>query len=82
MDISNIGLLVVLMASSLLNAGYFLPIFIRAFYPKNCTIAEAMAVPREEASMFMVVPLALTSLLSIAFGLYPDLWLRLIEVVK
>ncbi len=82
MDISNIGLLVVLMVSSLLNAAYFLPIFIRAFYPKNCTIAEAMALPREEASMLMVVPLSFTAIVSVLFGLYPDLWLRLIEVIK
>ncbi len=79
MEISSIGLLTVLMVSSILNAGYFVPIFIRAFFPKD---RSTIAVAREEASPFMVVPLCLTAVLSVVFGLFPGLWLSLIEVVK
>ncbi len=79
MELSSIGLLVVLMLSSLLNAGYFLPIFIRAFFPKGGVVGN---VERQEASMFMVVPLCLTAIISVIIGFYPDLWLKLIEVVK
>jgi multicomponent Na+:H+ antiporter subunit D len=79
MELGSIGLLVVLMASSLLNAGYFVPIFVRAFFPKS---GKNVGAPVEEASPFMVVPLFLTAILSVVFGFYPELWLRLIEVVK
>jgi multicomponent Na+:H+ antiporter subunit D len=79
MELSSIGILVVLLASSLLNAGYFVPIFIRAFFPKG---GMAIRPAYAEASPFMVVPLSITAVLSVAFGLYPDLWLRLIEAVR
>ena len=79
MELKSIGLLVVLLASSLLNAGYFVPVFLRAFFPKN---GSAGGFQLAEASPFMVVPLFLTAVASVAFGFYPDLFLRLIEVVK
>ncbi len=79
MEIGSIGLLVVLLASSLLNAGYFVPIFLKAFFPRN---GAGVALARAEASPFMVVPLFLTALFSVAFGFFPELFLRLIEVVR
>ncbi|HSH69315.1 MAG TPA: monovalent cation/H+ antiporter subunit D family protein [Deferrisomatales bacterium] len=79
MQLQSIGLLVVLLASSLLNAGYFVPIFLTAFFPKNGT---AKGLKYAEASPFMVVPLFITATLSIVVGVYPDLFLKLIEVLK
>jgi multicomponent Na+:H+ antiporter subunit D len=79
MELESIGLLVVLLASSLLNAGYFVPIFLKAFFPKN---GAAKGLKYAEASKFMVVPLFITATLSIVVGFYPDLFLKLIEVVK
>jgi len=79
MELKSIGLLVVLLASSLLNAGYYVPVFLRAFFPRN---GGAARLQMAEASPFMVVPLFLTALASVAFGFYPDLFLKLIEVVR
>ena len=79
MELKSVGLLVVLLASSLLNAGYFVPVFLRAFFPRN---GGAGGLQMAEASPFMVVPLFLTALASVAFGFYPDLFLKLIEVVR
>lgn len=79
MELQSIGLLVVLLASSLLNAGYFVPIFLTAFFPKN---GAAKGLKYAEASPFMVVPLFITATLSIVVGVYPDLFLKLIEVLK
>jgi multicomponent Na+:H+ antiporter subunit D len=79
MELQSIGLLVVLLASSLLNAGYFVPIFLKAFFPKN---GAAKGLKYAEASPFMVVPLFLTATLSVLVGFYPNLFLKLIEVVK
>ncbi|MHB8765458.1 MAG: monovalent cation/H+ antiporter subunit D family protein, partial [Deferrisomatales bacterium] len=78
MEIHSTGILVVLLASSLLNAGYFVPVFLKAFFPRN----GAAALPRAEASPFMVVPLFVTAVFSVVFGFYPDLFLKLIEVVR
>ncbi len=79
MQLHSVGLLVVLLASSLLNAGYFVPIFLRAFFPRG---GGAARLQLAEASPFMVVPLFLTAVASVAFGFYPDLFLKLIEVVR
>lgn len=79
MQLKSAGILTVLLVSSILNAGYFVPIFIRAFFPRN---GAGATLPYAEASPYMVVPLFLTSVLSVLFGLYPDLFMKLIEVVK
>ena len=78
MQLHSVGLLVVLLASSLLNAGYFVPVVLRAFFPRD----GAASLSYAEASPFMVVPLFLTAVLSVVFGFYPDLFLKLIEVVR
>ncbi|MBE0616888.1 MAG: NADH-quinone oxidoreductase subunit N, partial [Proteobacteria bacterium] len=79
MQLHSVGLLVVLLVSSLLNAGYFVPVVVRAFFPRNGAAAE---LGYAEASPFMVVPLFCTALLSVFFGFYPNLFLKLIEVVR
>ena len=71
----NWPMLVVLLGSSLLNAAYFLPIVYRAFF---CTPEENMFDNRvEEAPIWCVVPLVLTSLGSVGLFFYPQPFLRL-----
>lgn len=57
----------VLLASSLLNLGYFFPIVISAFFAAS---PEGPAV--REAPPALLVPLTLTGILSVALGLVPD----------
>jgi multicomponent Na+:H+ antiporter subunit D len=59
--------MVILLISGLLNAGYFLPIVRRAFFTKSETHTKF-----GEASMFMVIPLVITALLSILLGIMPN----------
>lgn len=61
--------LLLLLLSGILNAGYFAPIIYRAFFK-----TPAASFTKGEASPAMVVPLAMTALLSVAFGLFPDLF--------
>lgn len=68
----NLWVLIVLLISALLNAGYFVPIFIRAYFNK----AEEDE-HHKEASPFMVVPMLLTAILTIALFFYPDIFLQL-----
>ena len=65
---ANMGIFLgLLLLSGLLNAGYFFPIIRRAFFMKSDKRTKFA-----EASMFMVVPLVLTAVLSIYLGLVPD----------
>ncbi len=61
--------LVVFLLSGLLNAAYLLPVVHRAFFrPSNQFDKYG------EASPLMVVPLCLTAVLAVVFGLMPDLF--------
>jgi multicomponent Na+:H+ antiporter subunit D len=83
MDINSIGLLVVLLVSSLLNAGYFVPVFLKAFFgkPPAAEVGVTGNLENRPLILFMVVPLLITSIISIVLGLYPDLFLKIINVM-
>lgn len=71
-------LLGALLASTILNAGYFVPILYRAFF-----LAPAPGVDLEhysEAPKAMVAPLVLTAAISVFLGLYPQTFLNLVKV--
>lgn len=59
--------LAVLLLSGLLNAGYFFPIVVRAFFRSSRDFTRF-----DEASPFMVVPLLLTAAFAVLLGVYPD----------
>jgi len=61
--------LAVLVLSGLMNAGYFAPIIYRAFLKKS-----AVPYGPGEASPAMVLPIVITALLSLLWGLNPDLF--------
>ncbi|MDR0622616.1 MAG: monovalent cation/H+ antiporter subunit D family protein [Deltaproteobacteria bacterium] len=77
LDQSQLVLLVALLCSTLLNAGYFVPIFYRAFFlaPEPSAHIEEC----KEAPLTMVVPLVFTSVVSVALGLFPELFLNFIK---
>ncbi len=70
----NIALLILIL-SGLLNAGYFFPIIHRAFFRVGNGLENY-----KEASLLMVVPLFITAILSILFGIFPDLFLSFFEL--
>ena len=68
--------LFILLASTILNAGYFAPILYKAYFEK----------PKEdqgyhEAPAFMVVPLMLTAIASVLMGLFPDYFMNIVKAV-
>ena len=83
MDIHNWIILTVLLVSSLLNAGYFIPIVIQAYYgkPPEEEKDQTSNLEKSPLIMFMVIPLVITGFFSVAFGFYPDLFLNIIGVV-
>lgn len=83
MDSRNGIILAVLMTSSLLNAGYFVPIFLTAFFgtpPPGETLA-AGSLERTPLMALMVVPLCICGLISVLLGIFPDLLLRIIRLM-
>ena len=71
----QLPMLIVLLASSLLNAAYFFPIVYKAFF---CTKEEAMFDNQmEEAPLWCVVPPVVTAVCSIALFFYPTPFLNL-----
>lgn len=78
MEASQVILLAALLLSTLLNAGYFVPIFYRAFFmaPKP----EANIEQYSEAPRVMVIPLCITGAISLLLGLFPGLFHAFIKI--
>ena len=78
-DAHTIGIIVVLLASTLLNVAYFAPIVYQAFF--GAPSAEDSLHPAKEAPLAVVIPLTITALISLAIGVYPNFFMRLVEGV-
>ena len=74
----SIGLLVVLLVSSLLNAAYFLPIVYRAFFKPPTE--EAWLAGRDEGPAAAWVPPLITAACSLALFFFPQPFLRLAQM--
>ncbi len=82
MDIHNTILLTVLIASSLLNAGYFVPVFLTAFFgdpPPGDTATGSLE--KQPLILFMVVPLFITALISVMLGVFPDFLINITKLM-
>ena len=79
LDAQAIGILVVLLASTLLNTAYFAPVVYQAFF--GPAPVEEGEHPLREAHPAMVIPLVLTALISLLLGVFPGFFMQLAEVV-
>lgn len=68
----------VLVFSGLLNVGYFFPIVKRAYFHEGGSELEEHG----EASPFMVVPLTVTAVASLMFGIAPNAFLYLFDIAS
>ena len=79
LEAHQMPILFVLLASSLLNAAYFMPVVYKAFF---CTPQEAMFENTvREAPPFCVVPLVITAVISIVLLFYPQPFFRLADMM-
>jgi multicomponent Na+:H+ antiporter subunit D len=74
----EIPILIVLLSSTLLNAGYFLPILYTAYFQQPEKDAGGHQ-EQGEAPWIMVVPLLLTAAGTVFLGLYPNYFLELVR---
>jgi multicomponent Na+:H+ antiporter subunit D len=75
--------LVVLLASTILNTGYFFPVILKAVFdkPREGDPGAHHGHGMHEAPAVMVVPLFLTAIASIAMGLYPDYFMNIVKAM-
>ena len=79
LDAGSIGILVVLVASSLLNAAYFAPVVYQAFFGQPSV--EDASHHYKEAPLAMLIPLCLTAVISVVIGVCPDLFMHFAQAV-
>ena len=82
----SVAVLAVLVASSFLNAAYFVPIIYKAFFKEEDPKVKQHENNGHENEgvkeiSFMVVPLTLTAIVSVVLGLYPDFIVQIAESV-
>ena len=78
-DARSIGVIAVLLVSTLLNAAYFAPVVYQGFFGQR-PAADADH-KYAEAHPLMVVPLAITAVISVVIGLYPGFFLSFVRAV-
>lgn len=79
LDANQVGILLVLITSTILNAAYFLPVTYRAFFakPANGVVYDKI----QEAPLAMLVPIVIAAAVSIIIGIYPNFMLQFAKAV-
>ncbi len=75
----ELAILFVLLASTVLNAAYFIPVVYKAFFEK--AHHEEGHVEEIKENPFIVVPLVITAVCSVVLGFYPDILLAFLKGV-
>ena len=82
-EAKEVGLLAVLVVSTLLNAAYFLPIIYKAFFEAEPQVVHGEHHVEVKESFVMVVPLMVSAAIALILGIYPDGLLMLVhQVIK
>lgn len=78
-DAGSVAIIMVLLASTLLNAAYFAPVVYTGFFGKASD--ADLKHKFSEAHPSMVVPLTITAAISVVIGLYPGFFMRFVHAV-
>jgi multicomponent Na+:H+ antiporter subunit D len=82
LDIKSTGLLAVILLSSILNAYYFGEVVLRGFFgspPEGAAPAEG-TLEATPLMRLMIYPTGAAAALSVVWGMYPDLFLKIIRL--
>jgi multicomponent Na+:H+ antiporter subunit D len=79
MEAHQIGILLVLLTSTLLNVGYFAPVTYQAFFGKRPSGERFEGI--KEAPLSMVIPLMIAALISVIIGIFPDFMMNFVKAV-
>ncbi len=75
----QIGILLILLTSTLLNAAYFLPVTYRAFFGKRP--AEESSSGIKEAPLSMLIPILIACFISVLIGIFPNFMMNFVKAV-
>ncbi len=79
LEAGQMGILFVLLTSTVLNAAYFLPIVFRAFF-KEPPVGDAKFDAITERP-FMAIPITITAIIVVVIGIYPDFFVNMAAMV-
>lgn len=79
MEAHYIGIILILLASTLLNVGYFAPVTYKAFFGKLPAGEKFEGI--KEAPLAMLIPLMLAAVISVILGMYPDFMMLFVKAV-
>ncbi len=79
LEAKEIVFLFVFLTSAFLDAAFFFPIVYSSFFKKP---KEDVNPHFDEASMFMVIPLMATAVISLILGIFPNVFLHFLEIAN
>ncbi len=75
----QIGILLILIASTMLNAAYFAPITYKAFFGKRPSNEPYQGI--KEAPLSMLIPILIACTISVILGIFPNIMLEFVKAV-
>ena len=78
-DAGSVGIIAVLLVSTLLNAAYFAPVVYNGFFGRPSR--EDAEHKFSEAHPSLVIPLSITAVISVVIGLFPDVFMHFAQAV-
>ncbi len=75
----QLGILLILIASTMLNAAYFAPITYRAFFAKRPAGESFTGI--KEAPLAMLIPIIIACTVSVLLGIFPNFMLQFVKAV-
>jgi len=79
MEAHQIGILLVLIASTVLNVGYFAPVAYQAFFGKRPEGEVETGI--REAPLSMLIPILIAVSISVIIGIYPNFMMQFVKAV-
>ena len=79
MEAHQVGILLILIASTVLNVGYFAPVTYKAFFGKRPDGEAETGI--KEAPLSMLIPLLLAVTVSVIIGIYPNFMMQFVRMV-
>jgi multicomponent Na+:H+ antiporter subunit D len=75
----QIGILLILIASTILNAAYFAPVTYKAFFGKRPKNEPYNGI--KEAPLSMLIPILIACTISVLLGIFPHIMMKFVKVV-
>jgi multicomponent Na+:H+ antiporter subunit D len=79
MEAHQVGILLILIVSTVLNVGYFAPVTYKAFFGKRPGGAAETGI--KEAPLSMLIPLLIAVTVSVIIGIYPNFMMQFVRMV-